>query len=503
MAQLGVGLGSDYPRRIDMRQVFQNSPLAGPDDETRVDAEVLNDDLDATVKMQRTLGAMPNGQYASLAARLNQFIPGGGAPVTSEAFPASLTWTLPGALHHLGSPAMLLYAYDGSDPAAWLDPGTATVDPTSYDIEATFGSPQAGLLVVTLGQPSYTTTFTDVTSLTVLGAAHQLGTADFCWQVRDSAGAVISPASLTVHTATFDVTLTFGQAQSGRLILGVPGEVSSTPFTTTTPNEAVTITGATHGLGTRALVWQVWDAGSPTRTSFDPASVTVDPDTFDITFTFGQAGSGHIVLGKAIGATGSDFTLLDTGIPNQTAVRVYSNAGTLNLQHGAGDATVLRNKQGSAVATVNATGQMGLGTTPTHQLHLSTDDAAKLATATWATTSDERLKDVLRPYGDGLDLLMVLEPIWYRYNGLGGIRKDNREYVGLLAQAVQEVAPYMVTSRRGRLRDGEEETDILELNTSPLIFALMNAVKTLASQVTALTQDLAAIRAQLAAEEPN
>lgn len=499
--QLGAGLGSAYPSAIDTRQTYRNGPLSAPDSDTRIDSEAINDTMAATLALETTLGARVNGNYASLAARLNQFLPGAGAPVVAEAFGTDTIWTLAGTRHRLGTPAILLYAYDNADPAVALDPGTLTIDPSTYDITATFATPQAGLLVVTLGQPSYAATFTAETTLIVPGTTHQLGTADLCWQVRDTAGAVLVPQTVTVHTSTSDVTVTFGQAQSGRLVLGVPGDVSATPFTTTTPAETVTIPGATHGLGTRALCWQVWDAGSPTRSSVEPGIVTVDPDTFDVVLTFGQPQSGTIVLGKALGATGSDFTILDTGIPDQTAVRVSSESGRLHLQHGSGDATVFESKAGVELARVTATGQLGLGTTPTHQLHLSTDDAAKLATATWATTSDERLKDVLRPYEDGLALLTALEPIWYRYNGLGGIARDNREYVGLLAQHVQAVAPYMVTSHRGRLREGEEETDILELNSGPLIYALLNAVKALARQVETLTAALGTMPRPSSTEE--
>jgi hypothetical protein len=498
VANLGSGHGSQWPTRIDTRQIYRNSPLAKPDSDVRLDAEFANDTLDYAIKTQITLGANPQGQYGSVAARLNQFVPGGGAAVTNQAFGSSTHWVLPGSQHHLGSPAILLYAYDNTDPAIALDPGALQVDPSSYDITADFGVDQAGLLVATLGEPSYSALFAVSAApytVTILGTTHQLATANLCVQLRDSTGAVISPATVRVHPVTYDVTLVFSQAQDGRVILGVPGGVSSTPFTDETE---VVVLGATHGLGTRALCWQLWDDASPETNSLEPGSLTVDPDTFDVTLTFGQPTSGRLVLGRALGSTGADFQVKDAGIADQTAVRLYSDSGTLNLQQGSGDATVFRNKTGSAVATVNATGQMGLGTTPTHQLHLSTDDAAKLATATWATTSDARLKDVLRPYTDGLELLLALDPVWYRYNGLGGIRRDGQEYVGLLAQAVQHVAPYMVQSHRGRLTPEQEETDLLEFNAAPLIFALVNAVKALASQVS----ELHTLIAQLHSSQP-
>jgi Chaperone of endosialidase len=494
--QLGSGNGSSYPTRIDNRQVYVNSPLAAPDSETRIDSELANDALAAIEAVERALGARVNGNYGSLAARLNQFIPGGGTPTTVETFAASTQWVLPGAVHRLGSPAFLVYAYDNADPAAALDPGAIHVDPTSYDITVTFGTPQAGLLVATLGQPAYTTTFALTEApytLTVLGAVHQCGTDNLLWQVRDMQGDVLVPGSVSVHPTTYDVTVMFAQPQSGRLVLGVPGQVTTTDFVS---DVVVTVPAVSHGLTTRAIAWQLWDAAVPATNSVAPQQLTVDPVTFEVVATFGQAQSGRLVLGSALGVSGSDFTLRDAGVPDQTAVQVYSQGGTLYLQQGSGDSAVVQNKTGATLATVNATGQLGLGTTPTHQLHLSTDDAAKLATATWATTSDARLKDVLGPYTDGLALLAALEPVWYRYNGLGGIRRDSREYVGLLAQAVEQVAPYMVTARRGRLRAEDEDTDLLELNTSPLMFALINAVNTLAADLAAVQAEVAQLRAQ-------
>jgi hypothetical protein len=502
MAQLGAGNGTSWPQRIDTRQVYQNSPLALPDSNTRFDAEVINDILTLAVMLEQILGANPQGNFASLAARLNQFIPGGGGQSNVVQFLADPQWVVPGSVHRLGTPALLLYLYDDGDPAGALDPGAVHVDPNTYDVTIDFGLPQAGLLVLTVGSPSYTTTFTTTSgapTLTVLGTVHNLGTDTLCWQVWDDAGDVIQPALITVHPTTFDVTLTFSQQpQSGRLVLGVPEGVSSTAITNDTE---VQIPGATHGLGTRALCWQVWDDATPAANTFEPESVTVDPDNFDVTFTFGQAQNGRIVLGKAIGASGEDFTVASGGLPNTDAVRVYSTQGRLYLQHGAGDLTVLQSKTGGALVNVTGSGQVGIGTTPTHQLHLSTDDAAKLATATWATTSDGRLKDVLRPYTDGLALLQALEPVWYRYNGLGGIPKDRKEYVGLIAQGVQSVAPYMVTTRRGTLRPGEPEIDLLELQSSALIFAAINAIKTLAAQLDHLTMQVSALTARLAAVE--
>ncbi len=60
MAELGAGSGSGYPAALDTKQTFANgvSPIA--DTDTRIDAEVMNDLLDAVVKIQTELGVNPS-----------------------------------------------------------------------------------------------------------------------------------------------------------------------------------------------------------------------------------------------------------------------------------------------------------------------------------------------------------------------------------------------------------------------------------------------------------
>ena len=111
----------------------------------------------------------------------------------------------------------------------------------------------------------------------------------------------------------------------------------------------------------------------------------------------------------------------------------------------------------------------------------------------WAATSDARIKTVESDYGHGLDEIMQITPVVYHYKGNDAETDGEsphrsvtgRDFVGLVAQAVEGVMPEMVTMGEGFI-DGAKVDDLRTLDTTPLIFALVNAVKTLAARVAEL-----------------
>ncbi len=495
MAQLGSGQDSGYPGTIDTRQTFQNSPLAAPDSASRLDAEVVNDALAAIVNMQQALGANPQGVFGSVAARLQQFLPGGGASVSLIPFAANTTWRVPGTVHKLGSAALLFQLYDAADPANMLEAGSVTVDPTTYDMTATFSGLQAGLFVLSLGIPAYIAPFTAVSTLDIPGIVHQLGTPDLFFQCYDDAGVrqAFLPGSVTVHPSTFDVHVAFGGPTSGTIILAHPGPVYAVDFVNQTN---VTVPGSVHQLNTRALLVQCYDASIP-REAFMPGGVTVDAASLTVTAYFGVPTSGRLLLGRAGSVSGLDFHIVDSGLIDQTAVRLFSSGGNLYLQCGDGGHVYMRNRIGTIVSMLTGTGRLGLGIEPTHELQLSTGDAVKATGTTWANPSDEGMKKDIRPFEDGLTMLLALEPIWFRFNGRGGVPASREEHIGLVAQAVEPVAPYMVRTERGRLDPEAPETDVRLLDTHALSFAMINAFKTVVGRLEAVETELAALRARL------
>lgn len=139
-------------------------------------------------------------------------------------------------------------------------------------------------------------------------------------------------------------------------------------------------------------------------------------------------------------------------------------------------------------------GAVGAGA---YQLVVNTDSAAKPTTNTWTIASDGRLKDVVREYEKGLADICALRPIVYKYNGRGGFPIDDKENISVIAQEAMEVFPECVGTYRGKLDEGDtEDTDIYNWNGHAVTFALINAVRELSDQITALTSRLEALEAQ-------
>lgn len=115
-----------------------------------------------------------------------------------------------------------------------------------------------------------------------------------------------------------------------------------------------------------------------------------------------------------------------------------------------------------------------------------TGDAGKPGGGAWVNTSDKRTKKKVRSFGDGLDVLKKIKPIKFQFNGKAGT-KNGAEHIGVLADDMKKIAPYMVSSRRTKLdAKDEKETDVLLYDSSALIYIAVNAIKTLSDKIDAL-----------------
>ncbi len=129
------------------------------------------------------------------------------------------------------------------------------------------------------------------------------------------------------------------------------------------------------------------------------------------------------------------------------------------------------------------TGYLGIGTaTPSYQLELTTDSAAKPGSTTWTIASDARLKDIRAPFSRGIESLMGLHPVFYHYkkdNPLG--LQSDKEFVGLVAQDVQKSVPESVqTDKKG----------FLHVSSDAIIWTILNSVKELFQRWTEDSQRL-------------
>jgi hypothetical protein len=145
---------------------------------------------------------------------------------------------------------------------------------------------------------------------------------------------------------------------------------------------------------------------------------------------------------------------------------------------------------GTGKVFIDSAGNLGIGTgSPGYQLTLSTDSAAKPTSNTWTISSDARVKDVIGPYTRGVADIVALQPKRYRLNGAFGSVDDGRVHVSVIAQETQATWPEMIGTyeHADKDEDGVETvTELLNLNTNELQWAMVNAIKELVQRVEAL-----------------
>ena len=113
-------------------------------------------------------------------------------------------------------------------------------------------------------------------------------------------------------------------------------------------------------------------------------------------------------------------------------------------------------------------------------------NAYKPGGGSWTAISDARVKAVVRDYDDsGLADLLQLQPVWYKYTAASGYYDTDSERVGMIAQDVENIMPELVSRGKGMV-GGTEVEDYRSMDTSPLIYAVINALKEINTRLEAL-----------------
>ncbi len=125
----------------------------------------------------------------------------------------------------------------------------------------------------------------------------------------------------------------------------------------------------------------------------------------------------------------------------------------------------------------------------TYQLEVN-GSAAKPGGGSWSNASDRRLKQNVSAFSDGLDKILSINPVKYRYNEKSGFN-TKKEYVGVIAQELKKVAPYMVGSFE------KDDVQYLDVDNSAMTYMLINAVKELKAENDLLKAEIKEIKARL------
>ncbi|MFG1481686.1 pyocin knob domain-containing S74 family peptidase [Halobacteriovorax sp. HFRX-2_2] len=212
------------------------------------------------------------------------------------------------------------------------------------------------------------------------------------------------------------------------------------------------------GVGTKS-------ADAPLRVHGQSTSTTWPTDTThgDVVAKFTNHNNG-----LEIGVAGTLNARRSWILARHSSVDVYgTNFSTLHLQPDIGTDTNYRG--------------VGIGLDPGTHLALNGErlvvngTAAKPGGGSWATYSDARLKDLTGEFTYGLDAIMAIDTIKYRYkdnNALGIL--NEREHSGFIAQDIQKVIPEAVR---------KTTDDYLTVDNDPIFLALINATKEQQNQI--------------------
>ncbi|HRH52854.1 MAG TPA: tail fiber domain-containing protein, partial [Chitinophagales bacterium] len=194
-------------------------------------------------------------------------------------------------------------------------------------------------------------------------------------------------------------------------------------------------------------------------------------------------GGSNVAIGNSAlltNTTGSSLTCVGENANTGGAALGNSSAIGARAQVNTSNSMVLGSVNGVNGAVSNVF--VGIATnSPAHILELGVNDAAKPTSSTWTVVSDERLKENIKDFNDGLDLVMQINPIWFTYNGEAGLPHETG--VGTIAQELQKIAPYMITKWTYRESDTDQGMEYLGVDYGAMDFVLVNAIQELNNQV--------------------
>lgn len=192
------------------------------------------------------------------------------------------------------------------------------------------------------------------------------------------------------------------------------------------------------------------------------------------------------------GAGGTGYVFLSSSNFSQ-----YGGAGILHLFN-----------QGGGISFC-AAGDVAGGVQSDRKLVWGAAGAYKPGGGPWGDSSDSRIKNVLGNYEHGLAEVLQLQPKLFTYKGNEtaitvlpipteetapykssphyDAAISNTPYVGLIAQEIESIMPEMVTKDTCYI-NGEKVTDLRRLDTTALIFALVNSVKELTERIKLLEE---------------
>jgi Chaperone of endosialidase len=468
-----------------------------------------------------------NGRRGAVVLTLSDVQSVGGAPIASPNFtgtPSGPTPTVGDATTRLATTAFVTNAISaGTAGVASFNTRTGAVTLTPADIASAGGAP--------LLSPAFTGTPTAPTP-TAGDSTTKIATTAYVETAIGSLPAGVSTwngRTGTVTLALSDVTSVGGAPLAAPVFTGAPAaptppaldnstRLATTGFVTAALPVASTTTPLMDGTAAvgNGTTWARSNHVHPTDTSRYSAT---NPSGFQTAAQVTASLANYVPLaGNAIvtgpltleaGASPNALSLT-IGAGNVSMLALYDTAGGNNrsdyyFDHTNGQTVITNN---IVVTSLNLDGGGAF-------IYAGgTGNAVKVGGGSWTAASDDRIKTVLGDYAIGLDEVLAMRPVEFVYKGndtptaelgrsTGGVVEpyagaapfpasphftvatNETPFVGFIAQELEAICPGMVTQTAAFI-DGEAVADLRNVDVSNLVFALINAVKTLAARVEVL-----------------
>lgn len=366
---------------------------------------------------------------------------------------------------------------------------------------------------------SSTTSFTSAAYIRGTNSNSTATTPEYTWWNDDNTG--------FFHPATYAIGISIGGVERMRITNNQVG------IHTTSPSSALSVGGSGNAL------WKGYFYNSSTSNGAQGLRAEVATPTGSNT---SYAASSAITCGTgyAYGFYGSSYNSTAQSAGQAYGIQGLAGNATSGYNYGVwgklsgsnngsgiygtddvnGATNVSGKYAGYFAGKLYATSSVTFNSTlaVTSQITTSNDSPGKPTAGSWWGTSDSRLKKNITDFKDGLNVLRHVRPVNYQYNGIGDLPVEET-YIGVVAQEIQQVAPYTV--RYGKLaisdkdkanfkvidtikgnivnktdsaaksittsiQDDKYIAEVLNYSYDGLIYVMINSIKQLDSTVTEL-----------------
>jgi len=128
-------------------------------------------------------------------------------------------------------------------------------------------------------------------------------------------------------------------------------------------------------------------------------------------------------------------------------------------------------------------------------LQIWSNQARKPGGGPWLGASDKRLKRNIQAYEKGLEELLQVNPVSYYYTRDAYKNAADEQYVGVIAQELQQVVPTMVGDfELTDQEEGKSKGTYLSVDPNEFTYMLINAAKEQQDQIESLEQEVADLK---------